>query len=141
VLIAAERIGFLPHKRGHPHLSLAGKLRDAVVSELWGQPISLAGYMHGRNQAVGFPTAKTGLQSEDRGPTAHTRKTLCHLPHQELEILRWMCTSEEAQWIAVIFVRCAGDDIPQIGCKDRVRKFPCKHLTARLAEVKNRRPG
>src|SRR5262245_31887541 len=51
-----------------------------------------------------------------------------------------MRPGEEAHWIAVVFVRCAGDDVPQVRRKDRVGKFSCKHLTARLAEVKNRRP-
>ena len=52
-----------------------------------------------------------------------------------------MRPGEEAHWIAIVFVRCAGDDIPQVRGKDRVGKLSCKHLTARLAEVKNRRQG
>jgi hypothetical protein len=44
-----------------PHLSLGGKLCDAVVSELRSQPVALTGDMHGRNQAVRFPAAKPGL--------------------------------------------------------------------------------
>ena len=51
-----------------------------------------------------------------------------------------MRPGEEAHWIAIVFVRCAGDDIPQVRRKDRVGKLSCKHLTTRLAEVKNRRP-
>ena len=132
MLTAAERVGLLAHKRCHPHLPLAGELHDAVVSKLRSQPVPLAGYMYGRNQAVGFPAAKTGLQSEDWGPAAHTRETLCHLLHQELEILRRMRTSEETQGIAVVFVRCARNDIPQVRREDRVGEFSCKHLSARF---------
>ena len=141
MLIAAERIRFLAHKRCHLSLSLARELRDAVVSKLRSQLVPLAGNMHCRNKAVGFPAAKTGLQSENWSPTAHTRETLCHLLHQELEILRRMRASEETQGIALVFVRCAGDDIPQVRREDRVRELSCKHLTARLAEVEDRRPG
>jgi hypothetical protein len=43
-----------------------------------------------------------------------------------------MRTSEEAQWVTIIFVRFAGDDIPQIRRENRVGEFSCKHLAARL---------
>src|SRR5215468_10683603 len=52
-----------------------------------------------------------------------------------------MRPGEEAHWIAIVFVRCAGDDIPQVRRKDSVGKLSRKHLTARFAEIKNRRQG
>jgi hypothetical protein len=48
-----------------------------------------------------------------------------------------MRPGEEAHWIAIVSVRCAGDDIPQVGREDRVRELSCKHLATRLAEIKD----